>query len=506
MLGAVAAAAMGLGLLDVLPRWPGLVHAVALPPLDMAFDLRILVARAHTWPAFAVGAALSVLLRAALLAIILGPGRADVGFARRYRAALRLYVGALVPLAVAAGLEFAGLAAVYAWYVWVGLALTAAAVLLGSRRLARVAGRAKSAWPRGLWFYLVALVLIGAAARSGAWASVVLVAPSAMLTWWTMRGSVPLRRRRHAATAAVLAVLQVPFAAPIGAEAQRPARPVLLLIPGVDTSSGYGALYRLDPAGIGFPCERVYYYSYLGPKAPAPRAPKDRTATQGEAPCPIRLHAPYVPEDTQRPLAELTAALAAQMGAIGAATGGAPVVVVTHSQGAAIAWQALATGQISGVSHLITLAGFARSPVGYPPPGVAGEGRVGADVLRALSWVSRTLAVGTFDPDGLLARELLANPNGLESVFAQPLPEGIRTATVFTSFDVAAAPEGQTVPGVPAAIIDSTHAGIVGSPDAGIAARSVLAGRVTLGLSPVGTVLQWVVPAFLPPPSDPPAL
>ncbi|HEV3475315.1 MAG TPA: hypothetical protein VG602_08120 [Actinomycetota bacterium] len=489
-----------------LPRWPGLVHAVAIPPLDLGFDLRLLAARAHTWQAFAVGALVSVAARSALLAFLLGPGRAGAGFWARYRSAIRLYLGAVVPLAAGALLEFAGLAAVYAWYAWVGLGLSLAAVVIGTRRLSRVAGGTRSARLHGLFLYLAGLVVLGALARTGPWAAVVLVALSAALTWWTLHGSAALRRRRHAALA--LTLVLVPGTSPgpaVLVGQQRPQqRPVLFLVPGVDTSSGYGSLYGLDPRGIGFPCDRVYYYSYRGPRPPAPRAPKDRTAQQGEAVCPIRLHEPYVREDTQRPLAELTATLAGQLAAIAQTTGGAPVVIVTHSQGAAIAWQVIATGQATGISHVIALAGFGHTPVAYPPPGLAGEGRVGADVLRVLSWISRTLGIGTFDPDAPLARELLARADGLESVFAQPLPPGTRAVTLLTTFDVVAAPEGQEVPGVPAGIIDTTHTGVIDSPEAGIAARSVLAGGEDLDRSPAAFVLQWILPAWLPPAADPP--
>jgi hypothetical protein len=499
-LAALAVAVVVLGAAGVLPRWPGLVHAVAVPPLDLGFDLRLLVARAHTWPAFAVGAVVSVMVRSAILATLLSPGRAGVGFWSRYRSAIRLYLGALVPLSVGAALEFAGLAAVYAWYAWVGLGLSLAAVLIGTRRLARVAGGRRSARLQGLFLYLATLVVLGALARAGPWAAVVLVGPSAVMTWWTLGGTAAMRKRRHAALAVALVALPLSSSGRIAAPAQE-ADPVLLLVPGVDTSSGYGALYGLQPPGIGFPCDRVYYYSYRGPRPPAPRAPKDRTAPQGEAACPIRLHAPYAREDTQRPLAELTAALAGQMGAIAQETGGAPVMLVTHSQGAAIAWQAVATGQVSGVSHIIALAGFGHTPVSYPLPGLAGEGSVGADVLRVLSWISRTLGVGTFDPDAPLARELLARPDGLESVFAQPLPPGTGAVTLFTTFDVVAAPEDQSIPGIAAGIIDTTHSGIIESPEAGIAARSILAGRLDVDQSPAAFVLQWILPAWLPPPS-----
>ena len=38
-----------------LPSWAGAVHLAALPPLDVAADLRLLLARAPSHPVFAVG-------------------------------------------------------------------------------------------------------------------------------------------------------------------------------------------------------------------------------------------------------------------------------------------------------------------------------------------------------------------------------------------------------------------------------------------------------------------
>lgn len=261
----------------------------------------------------------------------------------------------------------------------------------------------------------------------------------------------------------------------------------------MDTSSGHGAAYRLDPPAIGFSCERVFYFSYRGPGEGAP---------PGEAPCPIRLHRPYSQTATQRPLSVLTESFAAQVEAINGETGDAPVVVVTHSQGAAIAWQALAGGRASGVSHLIVLGGFPHSPVGYPPPSVDGPGRVGGDVLRVLSWASRFLEVGAFDPDTTLARELLARPDGLEAVFGRPLPPGVTGATVFATMDLIAAPEGHVVPGVSSATVTATHVSIIEVPETEEAIRSLLAGRPPGGVDPLAAILDAALPAWLPPPAE----
>jgi len=39
-----------LGLAGLLPRWPGILHEVALPPLDLFADIRVLMVQANSYP------------------------------------------------------------------------------------------------------------------------------------------------------------------------------------------------------------------------------------------------------------------------------------------------------------------------------------------------------------------------------------------------------------------------------------------------------------------------
>ncbi len=108
---AVATAVTLLTATGVLPRWPGLVHLVALPPLDLFADLRLLEARASSYLVFGVGLAISLGLRSSVLALTLG------GLNRkRLGLALRFYVVALIPAVVAGGFQFSALATLYHWY------------------------------------------------------------------------------------------------------------------------------------------------------------------------------------------------------------------------------------------------------------------------------------------------------------------------------------------------------------------------------------------------------
>lgn len=493
-LGALTVVTLLLVAVGPMPNWPGLAHAVALPPLDLAMDLRVLVARAPGYPQLALGLAASLVVRMALLGALF----VTLGVTRSPRVAFgyaaRLYVAALVPLAVAGAFTFAGLASLYAWYAWFGVALAVLiAVILSVRRLARPGTRLRqTALVIG---YLIVLTGVGALGRLRPWGAPVAVVLSAVLTGVVLSRLVaprPGHRRAHTwakvATGFLLAAaLVVPPAraqAPVASDAS------LFIVPGVDTETGQGAAFRIDPAALGFSCERVFYFSYRGPDGDAP---------QGEAACPIRLHRPYAARATRAPIGLLVDAFDAQLAAIREQTGGAPIVVVTHSQGAVIAWRAAARGRAEGVVALVALGGFPHSPVGYPPPRVDGPGRIGADALRVVSWFSRVLGFGTFDPDSPLARETLARTNGLEEVFGEPLPTGTTGVLLFASADAIVAPEGRELPEDATFDIVATHVGITESAAAGSAVRAILSGGRPVEDRWIAPLLSAILPAFMPP-------
>jgi hypothetical protein len=499
-LAGVTVLTLSLALAGAVPTWSGLVHAVALPPLDLALDLRMLVARAPGYPQLAVAVAVSLVLRTVVLgALFVTLGVTSSPWAA-FRYAARLYAAAAVPLAVAGGLEFAGLASLYAWYAWLGLGLTVLMTLiLATRRLARPGTRPRR-FPLVLG-YLVALAALGALGQVEPWGTPAAVVASAVLTGLVLTRLVappPAHGRRAFAPAAAAAAAAILLGGALlvpPAGAQTPVAPdaSLLVVPGVDTSSGRGAAYGLDPAALGFPCDRVFYFSYRGPEGEAP---------QGQAACPLRLHRPYAPQATQQPLGQIVDAFDRQLVAIRLETGGAPVVVVTHSQGAVVAWRAAARGRAGGVPVLVALAGFPHSPMGYPLPRVAGTGRVGADALRALSWLSRVAGFGTFDPDAPLAREILARANGLEEVFGEPLPPESAGVLLFATADTIAAPEGHDMPGAATLTIGSTHVGIIESPAAEAAVRAILSGGRPSEDRLLAPILAAILPAYLPPPAE----
>ncbi|MGH2663794.1 MAG: hypothetical protein ACRDH8_13535 [Actinomycetota bacterium] len=498
---AVTVAAVVAAQAGALPRWPGLVQAVAVPPLDLFFDLRVLVARATSYPIFALGVVVSVVVRSAVLAALVGAVGGSGSLLSLWRRCIRWYGWAVVPVGIAAALQYAGLAAVYAWYWWTGFVLLLLVVPFFLGSVAGASGRTLGGRFRlgATVATLVAYGSLGALARAvGPGATVVLVPVSAAVTavlllWMGGRLRIPRRKAPVGVAAGIvlLGLVSPPAVSPGPASGDA----VLFLVPGVDTSSGSGSLYGLDPEEIGFPCDRVYYYSYRGP---------GRGADRADAVCPIRIHAPYTKQETQRSLDRLTEAFVEQLGAIREASGGAAVVVVTHSQGAVIAWRAASVGGAEGISHLVALAGFPRTSAPYPPPGEEGEGLVGGDMLRFLSAATRRFTDGTFDPDAPLAREVLAPAGGLDRIFAQGLPPEVTAAIVFATLDEAVAPLGHRAPGAASGgTVDTTHTGITESEDAYDAVRRVLEGLPPPGAGSIASVLRSVLPGWGPPPNAP---
>jgi hypothetical protein len=434
--GVVAAGVMIAALFKVLPRWPGLAHEVGLPPLDLFADVRVLMARASSLPLFALGVVAAIVVRAAVLAAILGFTR------RRYTFALRFYVAALVPALLAAGLDFAGRSILYAYLIWGGLliGLVAFVVLgpapwVGRDTLRRALGTGiRRRFRFGMLAgYLVALAVVGDVWRRPGAASQVIVVPlSALLTAFAVRRLAAPAIRPSLRTVAIVAaavVIVIAFAVPLlrGSSTHATAKAAarrgsLLLMPGVDTSTGHGAMFKLDPGALGFSCAQTFYYSYRGPGTGGP---------QGDARCPIRTGSPYGRSDTTRPLAQLASALRAEL--VGLPS---PVVVVTHSQGAWIAWSAITGGPDAGASRLVMLAPFEQGLAPYPPPNTNRTGAAGGTAVRVMTELGRRFGISKFDPDAPLARELQGTPRAVERLVAHPLPSTVRGVAVIARGDL----------------------------------------------------------------------
>jgi hypothetical protein len=411
--------------------WPGVVHLVAVPPLDLYADARLLVARTpDTWLLVPM-LALALTLRVGVWWLVLGPSRAAA------RAFAALYVASLPAALVAAALDAAGRAALYTQLVWAALGVTLLGAVLGWRAFARRVRRVPDDTGAALGVlgtYGALLVVLGwLVARDGGPAPWPLVPVSAAatgaVTVLLIRSRTPTGRWRRfrlvpAATivllgALVVSGLRVPTA---GTAPARPRPGSVLLVAGTASATGSAALFHLDPRRLGYRCRQVWYFSYTGHR------PGARLA--GPV-CAIRDHRRYRGPDTMAPLAELVDHLVVQARALPR-----PLVLVTHSQGAWIAHAALADGRLTGVSHLVMLGPFARSLQPYPPPGRSGPGAPAGHALRVLSRVGRAIGFTSFDPDRPLPASLQGTRDAVAHLLSRPRPPGVRALAVPAALDV----------------------------------------------------------------------
>jgi hypothetical protein len=436
-LAALTAAVTLLGAVGALPRWQGLVHLVALPPLDLIADLQLLLVRATGTPTFVVGLVVALVLRSAILAWLLG------GLTRpRFWFALRFYLVVLPLAVVAAALFYGAQAVLFYGLFWAGLAvtlvllvLTAALPWLGPPRLGASLAQA---WRVGfragtVGCYLALLTAAGALADlGGPVATVVLVPFSGALTYataWALRadpGAATARRAVAAVPAAALvAVVVVVMTGPAGpprAEADDARDGSIMLMSGIDSSSGSGAILEVDPAFMGWTCDQTFYFSYAGPGEGQP---------QNEALCPIDHGAPYGPEDTLRSREELVPYLEAQAGEMTP-----PGVVAGHSQGAWLVWEAAAADRLPGVETVVLVGPFPENRVAYPAWDEGGAGAFGRIVLELIEVMPRPGGTTVFEADSPLGREWLGHADAVEEVLARPLPEGVRALSLTSSFDL----------------------------------------------------------------------
>ena len=490
-----------LGLLDVVPIWVGLAHHTALPPLDLFADVRVLLAEAPSYPWFAVSLLIVVLVRAALLAAVVASLRPDRGnpaprgeavgvsrvspsphdhpWWRPPRAAvvgaLRFY-GLALPLALVAGaLGFASVAAVYAWFLWIGVGVATIALV----------GLGPVPWPRGeqagrrrlrVLVYLFGLLVISFISAVGntairvalVWASVGLTVAAACWLSGSVRWHVPRIPRRAPAGAATLALLagtslaggllpeqpggtevstttaarrslaEGPWAgpspdgrSPLPDGARQPG--TLLVVPGIGGSSGTATMFRFDPAAIGFDCQNTAYFSYAGP---------GDGAHQRQAACPITSGAPYREADTRRPLDQLAGWFRELLADLEP-----PVVVVAHSQGAWVAAAALA-GEAAppvAIDAVVLIGAFPGHERGYVLDGT-GAGVVGTDALEAIMAGLRGVGATSFHPRAELPRALLGTPGAVRDLL-RGLARETRVVNITAALDVPVMAEGWRLPG-----------------------------------------------------------
>ncbi|MDO2381561.1 hypothetical protein Q2298_24715, partial [Rhodococcus electrodiphilus] len=437
-LAAAAALVVLLAVTNAVPTWPGLIHLVALPPLDQFADLRLVLSRAPSWPVFLMLLAAVSAARVALMAWLLG------GLdARRLRFAALFYAVAFGPVLLAAFADATAYAVLYSRLFWPAVALVGVLVLTlgpvpwqGTVRLREALALTRR---RGLRVevtlpYCAVVLALGALAERVPVLTVPLVPVSAVTTGLAIRAMHrPALRRPGAAVSAFVAALvavSIAFVATRGYDEPEPGPPQpgsLLILSGINSASGRGAIHATDVHRLGYRCEQVYYFSYAGPGDGQP---------QRDATCPIRTGAPYGPSDTQRPFQEQVDLFVEQASGLPR-----PLVVAAHSHAVWVVWEAVATGR-ADVDALLLVGPFPSTPTGYPPPGVNAPGRVFADLLR-LAAPATDLVRFHFDPETPAARDLLGTAGAAESVLARPLPGAVRASSLPSATDLPLMPDGR---------------------------------------------------------------
>jgi hypothetical protein len=466
-----------LALTGVVPASPWLTHEVALPPLDLTADLGVLLGRASSPWWFGTGLVLAVCGRALILTVMLGSRR-------WWGLALRFELMVLVPSFLAAELATAGQMILYSALFWAGMAVAVLCLVVFAHlpwrtppRLGRatLAGLARGVRAPTVVAYLLALTVLDAFVRAGGDdAALAGVVVSAILTLLVARRlsrpGVPALPARlgTAAVAAVVAVVVVVFVVVAPAPHAPAAHPAsrngeLVLVAGMDTSTGYGAIFGVDPRTLGFRCSQTVYFSYRGPGPGAPR---------GRASCPVRSGAPYGRSDTERPLPVLVAAMRAQIDSLRP-----PVTIVAHSSGAWVAWAAVAGDPSTPVRRLVLVAPLA-DPHGYPPPGTDGPGVVGAAGMRFVSWVGRAIGFSHTDPDRPLPAELIGSAGAADALLARRLPGRVRALAVPSAEDLALFGAGRPFPHAELACpVAQSHGRLPGSTAVARAIDRFLSGR-----------------------------
>ncbi|HUF33204.1 MAG TPA: hypothetical protein VMN58_08375 [Acidimicrobiales bacterium] len=494
-----AASAVG-----AVPRWQGLPHLVGLPPLDVIADIRFLLVHATGLPTFIAGVVVSVAVRSLVLASLLGGiTRARVLFA------LRFYLVVLVPAGLAATLSFASMAVLYYLFFWLGwgftviLAMTTGAGpwMGGARLRTAFATSVRRGFRSGtIGCYLALLTVLGAVADLGGEVGAVVVVPlSAALTWGAVvvlrldppRTRVPRRVVATVPAAGIVALAVVVVTGPAGPVDRPSARAQegsIMLMSGVDSSSGRGAILEIDPAVMGWTCEQTIHFSYAGPGDGQP---------QRQAQCPIEQGAPYGPQDTLRSREDLVGFLEAQSAELDP-----PGVVVGHSQGAWLVWDAASLDRLPNTDLIVLVGSFSENRVTYPAAGEQGPGAVGRGLLGLLLSTPPVGGMTVFEPDSPLGHEWLAHPDRIERTLARPLPDGIRAVSVASAFDLPLLPGTHRIDGaVDACPVPVTHPNLPYAEELQEVIARAAAGEPLPGCPAWRTAIGPLFRHFAPPPS-----
>jgi pimeloyl-ACP methyl ester carboxylesterase len=117
------------------------------------------------------------------------------------------------------------------------------------------------------------------------------------------------------------------------------------------------------------------------------------------------------------------------------------VVLVTHSQGAFIAWSTLSRDGPSNVASLVMLAPFDQGLAPYPRAGHGGAGAGGGVAVRLITSLGRDVGISHFDPDAPLARELQATSGAIGRLTSRRIPPTVRAEAILARGDLPLEPK-----------------------------------------------------------------
>ena len=390
------------------------VPSTAVFPLDIFFDLKQSLAFGRDWSYVIAALAVAVLVRGAVLGATLWLSEGRPGpFALAWARACRMALIAVVVLLPSAVLFFAATATRYAPFIYVGALLGLIPSILLARRGAKIdvgAGEPEGGGvPEAPNFitYAYLITAFGAAmsflAESDEWpAALILICLGPLHALFLVGWREHLRNGTYpgggtivtAVSMVLLAALFVLAAydryvrdpAPIR---KAPAKGMLIVLGGADSTSKTGALADLDPRILGFPRGSARQLSYRG---------------AGKS---------YEADDTRIDLVEAARIISKQV-----ATATKPRSFLGHSQAGLILDRMLARGMpVPERAVLLASPPVEPPPVDVPPPGKAGPGKPGGDLARVLSEVLNNIGMEPFDVDAP------SSPTNLRPIYAaSPVP------------------------------------------------------------------------------------
>ena len=404
-------------LAGAIPASAAGVPSTAVFPLDIFFDLKQSLAFGRNWSYVLAALLVAVVVRGAVLSATLWlsegrPGSFALAWARGCRIAL-IAVIVLLPSAV---LFFSASATRYAPFVYFGAILGLIPSILLARRGAKI--DVGSGEPQGggvpeapnfiTYAYIVTAFgaamsyLVGEVAGSEWPAALILIClgpvHALFLVGWRehlRNGTYPGGGTIVTAVSLILVVALFALAAydrsirdpaPVRTA---PAKGMLIVLGGADSTSRSGALADLDPRILGFPRGSARQLSYRG---------------AGKS---------YDAADTRIELFEAARIISGQV-----RTATKPRSLLGHSQAGLVLDRMLARGMpVPERAVLLATPPAAPPPVDVPAPDEEGPGKPGGDLARAFADLLDTAGMQPFDVDAP------SSPTNLGEIYAgSPLP------------------------------------------------------------------------------------